>query len=78
MANARAQDMPPQGGYAKIPFKRVPAKTLANGYQLIAAYLGKILYFSLIFILMVIICRHNCSVWLRPLSHSSTIKTRRD
>lgn len=40
MATAKAQDMPPQGGYAKIPFKRVPARTLFNGYQLIAAYLG--------------------------------------
>lgn len=70
MANVKVQDMPPQGGYAKIPFKRVPAKTLFNGYQIIAAYLGNVLYFSITFSLIVINRRRNCSVRLHHLSHS--------
>mgnify|MGYP003476950460 CR=1 FL=1 len=78
MANAKAQDMPPQGGYAKIPFKRVPARTLFNGYQLIAAYLGNILNFSLIHLLIAINCRRNCILRLYHSSYSSAIEARGD
>ncbi|XP_072400325.1 NADH dehydrogenase [ubiquinone] 1 alpha subcomplex subunit 13 [Diabrotica undecimpunctata] len=34
------QDMPPQGGYNPINFKRVPAKTLFGGWALIGGYIG--------------------------------------
>lgn len=40
MVNPKAQDLPPPGGYAKIPFTRIPAKTLFNGYQMIAGWAG--------------------------------------
>ncbi|XP_055637908.1 NADH dehydrogenase [ubiquinone] 1 alpha subcomplex subunit 13 [Toxorhynchites rutilus septentrionalis] len=39
-APARLQDMPPRGGYQKIPFSRVPAKQYFTGWQMIAAYAG--------------------------------------
>ncbi|XP_014089689.3 NADH dehydrogenase [ubiquinone] 1 alpha subcomplex subunit 13 [Bactrocera oleae] len=35
---ARKQDMPPPGGYKKIPFLRVPAKSYFTGFQLLAGY----------------------------------------
>ena len=35
---ARPQDLPPQGGYKPIWFKRVPTKTLFSGKQLIGGY----------------------------------------
>lgn len=41
MVNPKVQDLPPPGGYSKIPFVRVPAKTLFSGYQWIAGYIGK-------------------------------------
>lgn len=41
MVNAKAQDLPPPGGYEKIRFMRVPARQLFNGYQMIGGYLGK-------------------------------------
>jgi hypothetical protein len=41
MVNAKAQDLPPPGGYQKIRFGRVPAKTLLTGYQMIGGYIGK-------------------------------------
>lgn len=37
----KTQDLPPPGGYQKINFVKVPAKTLFNGYQLIGAYIGE-------------------------------------
>uniref|UniRef100_U5EGY7 NADH dehydrogenase [ubiquinone] 1 alpha subcomplex subunit 13 n=1 Tax=Corethrella appendiculata TaxID=1370023 RepID=U5EGY7_9DIPT len=37
---ARLQDLPPKGGYEKIPFKRVPAKSYFHGSTIIAAYFG--------------------------------------
>ncbi|XP_049871553.1 NADH dehydrogenase [ubiquinone] 1 alpha subcomplex subunit 13 [Pectinophora gossypiella] len=37
---ARKQDLPPQGGYQPIPYKRVPAKTFFSGYTMFAGYLG--------------------------------------
>jgi NADH dehydrogenase (ubiquinone) 1 alpha subcomplex subunit 13 len=46
---ARTQDMPPPGGYAKIDYKRIPARKYFSGYQMILGYLGefsKILCFS--------------------------------
>jgi hypothetical protein len=30
-ATAKLQDMPPRGGYPKIPFARIPAKTYFKG-----------------------------------------------
>lgn len=41
MVTPKAQDLPPAGGYEKIKYMRVPAKTLFNGYQMIGGYLGK-------------------------------------
>uniref|UniRef100_A0A1A9W301 NADH dehydrogenase [ubiquinone] 1 alpha subcomplex subunit 13 n=1 Tax=Glossina brevipalpis TaxID=37001 RepID=A0A1A9W301_9MUSC len=38
MEAARKQDMPPPGGYKKIPFARVPPKTYMTGFQMFAAY----------------------------------------
>ncbi|KAG5674926.1 hypothetical protein PVAND_004871 [Polypedilum vanderplanki] len=40
MVTPKTQDLPPPGGYQKIPFMRVPAKTLFNGFQIIGAYIG--------------------------------------
>lgn len=34
------QDMPPKGGYEKIPFVRIPAKQYFGGYTMILGYLG--------------------------------------
>ncbi|CAH0559253.1 unnamed protein product [Brassicogethes aeneus] len=34
------QDMPPEGGYKPIPYKRIPAKTFFSGWALIGGYLG--------------------------------------
>ncbi|GLG95605.1 NADH dehydrogenase (Ubiquinone) 1 alpha subcomplex subunit 13 [Gryllus bimaculatus] len=34
------QDMPPEGGYQKIHFERIPAKSYFGGYAMIAGYLG--------------------------------------
>jgi hypothetical protein len=41
MSQAKTQDLPPPGGYEKIRFKRVPAKTLFTGFQAFGIYLGK-------------------------------------
>ncbi|KAM7347182.1 NADH dehydrogenase (ubiquinone) B16.6 subunit [Cochliomyia hominivorax] len=38
MDAAKKQDMPPPGGYKKIPFARVPAKTYLTGWQMLGAY----------------------------------------
>ncbi|XP_037934861.1 NADH dehydrogenase [ubiquinone] 1 alpha subcomplex subunit 13-like [Teleopsis dalmanni] len=35
---SRAQDLPPPGGYKRINFARVPAKTYFTGYQFLAGY----------------------------------------
>ncbi|KAL3277427.1 hypothetical protein HHI36_012775 [Cryptolaemus montrouzieri] len=37
---ARKQDMPPEGGYRAIPYKRIPARQFFSGSTLIAGYLG--------------------------------------
>ncbi|CAD7086973.1 unnamed protein product [Hermetia illucens] len=34
------QDMPPEGGYKKIPYARVPARQYFSGYQMIAGFAG--------------------------------------
>lgn len=31
MATAKVQDLPPEGGYKKIPFARIPARTYFTG-----------------------------------------------
>ncbi|KAK9880231.1 hypothetical protein WA026_010105 [Henosepilachna vigintioctopunctata] len=36
----KRQEMPPDGGYKTIPFKRVPARQFFSGYALIGGYLG--------------------------------------
>jgi len=36
----KKQDMPPPGGYQKIPFARVPAKSYFSGFQILAGYIG--------------------------------------
>lgn len=41
MSSAKTQDLPPPGGYDKIRFMRVPARSYLNGFQTIGAYLGK-------------------------------------
>lgn len=41
MVVPKTQDLPPKGGYGKIPFMRVPAKSYFSGYQIIGAYIGK-------------------------------------
>jgi NADH dehydrogenase (ubiquinone) 1 alpha subcomplex subunit 13 len=41
---APIQDMPPPGGYEKIPFKRIAARKYFNGYQMIAGYFGKFVF----------------------------------
>lgn len=41
MVTPKTQDLPPPGGYQKIPFVRVPARTLFNGFQAIGAYVGE-------------------------------------
>ncbi|CAH1374015.1 hypothetical protein MTP99_015386 [Tenebrio molitor] len=38
--NGRKQDLPPEGGYKPINFKRVPAKQFFSGWALIGGYLG--------------------------------------
>ncbi|XP_076039408.1 NADH dehydrogenase (ubiquinone) B16.6 subunit [Oratosquilla oratoria] len=38
METAAKQDMPPKGGYSPINFKRIPARSYFNGYQLFAGY----------------------------------------
>jgi hypothetical protein len=47
----RTQDMPPPGGYSKIPFKRMPARVLFSGIQIFAGYIGNFdkIIFSLLF-----------------------------
>ncbi|XP_064097459.1 NADH dehydrogenase [ubiquinone] 1 alpha subcomplex subunit 13-like [Macrobrachium nipponense] len=35
---ARAQDLPPKGGYAPVSFKRIPAKSLFSGLPLFIGY----------------------------------------
>uniref|UniRef100_T1GVR9 NADH dehydrogenase [ubiquinone] 1 alpha subcomplex subunit 13 n=1 Tax=Megaselia scalaris TaxID=36166 RepID=T1GVR9_MEGSC len=35
---AKKQDLPPPGGYKKIPFARVPQKSYLSGFQMFAAY----------------------------------------
>lgn len=40
MVAPKTQDLPPSGGYQKIRFARVPAKTLFSGFQIIGAYVG--------------------------------------
>jgi len=37
---SKAQDLPPQGGYKPIYFKRVPTQTWLKGWQWIAGYLA--------------------------------------
>jgi len=37
---AKKQDMPPSGGYKKIPFSRIPAKTYLSGVQIIGSYIA--------------------------------------
>ncbi|KAJ3664811.1 hypothetical protein Zmor_000354 [Zophobas morio] len=39
-ASAKKQDMPPEGGYKPISYKRIPAKTYFSGWALIGGYLG--------------------------------------
>ncbi|XP_053952248.1 NADH dehydrogenase [ubiquinone] 1 alpha subcomplex subunit 13 [Anastrepha obliqua] len=34
----RKQDMPPPGGYKKIPYLRVPAKSYFTGFQMLGSY----------------------------------------
>lgn len=35
MSSGKLQDLPPEGGYKKIPFARIPAKTYFGGmYQM--------------------------------------------
>ncbi|KOB74126.1 Cell death-regulatory protein GRIM19 [Operophtera brumata] len=41
---ARKQDLPPQGGYKPIPFKRIPAKTFFSGMTVGAIYLYNLNY----------------------------------
>ncbi|XP_061402979.1 NADH dehydrogenase [ubiquinone] 1 alpha subcomplex subunit 13 isoform X1 [Musca vetustissima] len=38
MDAAKKQDMPPPGGYKKIPFARVPAKVYFTGWQMLGTY----------------------------------------
>lgn len=40
MVAPKTQDLPPNGGYQKIKFARVPAKNLFSGFQIIGAYVG--------------------------------------
>lgn len=35
---AKKQDLPPPGGYKKIPFARIPQKTYLSGFQMFAGY----------------------------------------
>ncbi|XP_044739228.1 NADH dehydrogenase [ubiquinone] 1 alpha subcomplex subunit 13 [Chrysoperla carnea] len=37
---ARKQDLPPPGGYQKIPYARVPAKTFFSGWSMLAGFAG--------------------------------------
>ena len=64
MASTRAfkQDLPPQGGYAPINFKRIPARTLASGIELIKPQVLRLQYY---------IFRKNMVFWLRyfPILH---------
>jgi hypothetical protein len=39
MVSSKLQDLPPEGGYNKIPFARIPARAYFSGYQLIAGKL---------------------------------------
>jgi GRIM-19 protein len=50
MVVPKSQDLPPPGGYSKIPFARVPARTLFNGYQIIGGYIGKKIHLAAIFV----------------------------
>ncbi|KAL5292420.1 Ndufa13 family protein [Megaselia abdita] len=36
---AKKQDLPPPGGYKKIPFARIPQKSYMSGFQMFAAYI---------------------------------------
>ena len=38
--SAFKQDMPPPGGYRKIPYLRVPAKSYFSGFQILGAYVA--------------------------------------
>lgn len=40
MATPPIQDLPPEGGYSSIPFKRVPLKPLFSGKLLFAGYIA--------------------------------------
>lgn len=40
MPAPKTQDLPPPGGYQKIRFTRVPAKSYFSGFQIIGAYVG--------------------------------------
>lgn len=65
----RTQDMPPPGGYAKIPFKRMPARVLFSGIQMFAGYVGKIdNCLNLLFFLSILVdfCR-NYNSWILSL-----------
>ena len=39
-SRAYKQDMPPEGGYAPVNFKRIPARTLISGKWLFAGLVG--------------------------------------
>ncbi|XP_059615982.1 NADH dehydrogenase [ubiquinone] 1 alpha subcomplex subunit 13 [Phlebotomus argentipes] len=37
---ARTQDLPPKGGYASIPYKRIPPKSYFKGPAIFAGFIG--------------------------------------
>uniref|UniRef100_A0A336MTR1 NADH dehydrogenase [ubiquinone] 1 alpha subcomplex subunit 13 n=1 Tax=Culicoides sonorensis TaxID=179676 RepID=A0A336MTR1_CULSO len=39
-STTRVQDMPPEGGYKKIHYKRIPCKTYFSGFQMFLGYVG--------------------------------------
>lgn len=40
MGKCVIQDLPPEGGYKPITYKRVPAKSFFNGWGLVGTYVG--------------------------------------
>lgn len=66
----RTQDLPPPGGYDKIPFKRIAARKYFSGYQMFLGYIGKFSFSTIIERVNKIsaIFRFDCRCWLPLLS----------